>query len=145
MAAVMRDAGQSGLRADGEDEGGPGLLAEVEVLGQVAKDRVVLPDIGSAVRTPVGLRVEALAAQEVVLDELVVSVKAKGLAIDVAALGIRADYHRRHPQSVPLAVDLGWGYVVVKAAPVVPREEDGRGIPVWAAHDGIDQAGDIGL
>src|SRR5579859_6250068 len=132
----VRDTGQGCLRADGEDEGGPRLLAEVEVLRQVAEDRAVLPDIWPAIRAPVGLRVEALAGQEVVLDELEVSIERQRLVVDVARLRVGADHDGRYPQSVAEAVDLGRGHVVVEAAPVVPGEEDGRGVPVRAAHDG---------
>ncbi len=61
----------------GQHHGRPGLLAEVEVVGQVAEDLLVLTDIGSRVGTTVGGGVDALAVQEVVLDELVVGVEAQ--------------------------------------------------------------------
>ena len=35
--------------------------------------------------------------------------------------------------------------MVVEAAPVIPREEDRRGLPVGAAHDRVDERGHVRL
>ena len=61
-------------------------LGEVEVVGEVAEDAFVLANVGPWVWSPVGFRVEALAVEEVVLDELDVGVEAETLVVDVAAL-----------------------------------------------------------
>ena len=70
---------------DGEDQRWARRLVEVEVVGEVAEDLLVLADVGSGIGSAVGGGVDALAVQEVVLDELVVGVEAEGLVVDVAA------------------------------------------------------------
>jgi hypothetical protein len=50
----------------GEQQGSTGLLIEVEVLGQVAQDLLVLAHVGPRIRPPVRLRVEPLPAQEAI-------------------------------------------------------------------------------
>jgi len=64
-----------GPRVYGQEERWAGFLAEVEVGDQVAQDRRVLADVRARVGPAVGGRVEALATQEVVLDELGVGVE----------------------------------------------------------------------
>jgi hypothetical protein len=61
---------------DRQDLGRPRPLIEVEVADQVAELAGGLADPGSRVGAPVGGRVEALSAEEVVLDELGVVVVA---------------------------------------------------------------------
>jgi hypothetical protein len=120
-------------------------LREVKVVGQVAEDRLVLADVGTRIGTPVGLRIDALTTEEVVLDELHVGVEAERLVVDVALLRVGADHQPRDAQPVAQGVDLGRLHAVVEAAPVVPGEEDRGAAPVRAAHDRVDQAGDVGL
>ena len=67
-----------------EDQRLPRRLVEVELLREVAEDRHVLPDVRARIGPAVGARVEALAVEEEVLDELEVRVEAEGLVIDVA-------------------------------------------------------------
>ena len=69
-----------------QDQRRPRLLVEVEVGDEVAEDGRVLADVGARVGAAVGRRVEALAAEEVVLDELDVGVEAQRLVVDVALL-----------------------------------------------------------
>src|SRR5207245_559322 len=64
---------------------------EVELLRQVAEFVRLLTHGRPGVRSAVGLRVEAGAAEEVVLDELQVRVEGERLVVDVATPGIRTD------------------------------------------------------
>ena len=59
-----------------EDEGWDGCLVEVEGFGQVAQEGIVFPDPGASIRAAVGGRIQALAVQEIVLDELDIGVVA---------------------------------------------------------------------
>src|SRR5579875_233531 len=77
---------QVGLGMDREDQRRPGLLVEVEVFDQVAQLGGVLAYVGARVGPSVGGRVEALAVQEVVFDELDVGVEAERLVVDEALL-----------------------------------------------------------
>src|SRR6266550_34288 len=137
--------GWSRLRVRGQQDCGPGRLAEVEVRGQVAEDARVLADVGSRVGTAVRRGIQPGPAEEVVLDELVVRVEGQRLVVDVPRPGVRADDQGGHPEPVAVLVDPGRDHMVVEAAPVVPGQEDRGGIPVGAFHDGIDEVGDVGL
>src|SRR5207248_11276483 len=92
-------------RTKREEERRPRLLVEVEVLREIAEDRLVLADVRATVGAAVGLGIEPPATEEVVLDELEVGVEAEGLVVDVALLRVGAYHERRHAQSVSLAVD----------------------------------------
>ena len=81
-------------------------LVEVEVLREVAEDRHVLPHVRARIGPAVGARVEALAVEEEVLDELEVRVEAERLVVDVAALRVRADDEPRHADAVAVLVDV---------------------------------------
>ena len=61
------------------------------------------------------------------------------------ALHPRTDHDARHAEPVSVAVDLRGSDMVVEAAPVVPGEVDGRGVPVRAAHHRVDEPGHVGL
>src|SRR5207245_6963387 len=128
-----------------QDHRRPGRLAEVEVTGQASQDGDVFahgrPRIGAAV----GQRVQPLATQEDVLDELDISVEAEGLVVDVVLLRIGADDQRWDPQAVAVLVHHRRHHVIVEAAPVIPGQEDGGAVPVRSLHGGIDQAGHPGL
>ena len=50
--------------------------------------------------------------------------------VDVATLRVRADDQAGHAEAVPVPVHARRHGVVVEAAPVVPRQEDGAGGPV---------------
>jgi hypothetical protein len=112
---------------------------------EVAEHPFVLADVGTRVRAPVGARIEAGAAEEVVLDELQVRVEAQHLVVDVAALRVRADDDARDAQSVAVPVDARRADVVVEPTPVVPGEEDRGRRPVGAAHDGVHDTRHIRL
>src|SRR5919201_2000412 len=79
-------------------------LAEVEVAGEGPELVRVLADVRTPIGPAVRARVQALAEQEVVLDELVVAVMAEDLGIDIAALRVGADHDPRHPD--PIAVPI---------------------------------------
>jgi len=83
---------------DGEHYRGAGRLVEVEVVGQVAEDLRLFTDIRPRVGPSVARRVETLAVEEVVFDELVVRVEAQRLVIDIARLRVRADDQTRYAQ-----------------------------------------------
>jgi hypothetical protein len=99
-------------------------LREVEVAREIAQQLQVLPHERTGVGASVGSRVDARAAEEVVLDELQVRIEAQRLVVDVPPPRVRADHEGRDPHAVAGDVDGRWGYVIVEAAPVVPREED---------------------
>ncbi len=73
----------------------PRLLVEVEVRAQVAELRIGLANVGTRVRPAVCGGIEALRAEEVVLDELVEGVMTQRLVIDVALTGVGADDQSR--------------------------------------------------
>src|SRR5690348_227881 len=73
-----------------QDERRSRLLPEVEVVREAAEDRQRLAHVRPRVRAPIRLRVEALTAEEVVLDEFRVGVEAEDLVVDVAPSRVRA-------------------------------------------------------
>src|SRR5213078_3403451 len=103
------------------------------------------PDLWSRVGASVGAGVEPLAVQEVVFDELVVSVERQDLVVDDALPGVGADDDAGHAEPVAVLVDYRRPHLIIKPAPVIPGQEDGGGGPVRTLHDRVDQAGDIGL
>src|SRR5579875_236619 len=116
---------QIGFGIDRQQERFPGFLLEVEIVGQVAQLRRVLPHVGARVRTSIGRRIESLAAQEVILNEFEVGIKCQRLMVDVPFARVWADDQTRNPQAVPQLIDDRRLNVVVKATPVVPGDEDG--------------------
>src|SRR5690349_22690053 len=74
-----------------EDERRTRRLIEIELAREVTEDRDVLANRRARVGPAVGRGIEALAAQEIVLDELEIRIEAERLMVDVAALGIGAD------------------------------------------------------
>ena len=88
-----------------ENERRPWVLGEVEVVREVAEDRCVFADVGACVWSAVGARIEPLAAEEVVLDELRVGVEAERLMVDVAALRVGADHDPRDAQAIAVRID----------------------------------------
>ena len=142
---ALTQAGRARRGMRGQRQWRPGLLAEVEVCRQIAKDAGVLADVRSRVGAAVGAGVQAGAVQEVVLDELVERVEGQRLVIDVAVPGIRADNQHRDAQAVSVGVGRRRDDVVIEAAPVVPGEEDRGRAPVRALRDRVDQVRDVGL
>src|SRR3954447_10378266 len=121
------------------------MLREVELAEKVAEGLHVLADDGAGIGAAVGLRVDALPAEEVVLDELEVRVERERLVVDVVVPRPRADQQAGHAEPIALAVDRRRRDVVVEAAPVVPRDPDrGRG-PVRALHQRVDEARHVRL
>src|SRR5260370_16097479 len=114
------------------------LLLEIEVLAQVAQDLGPLAHVRAGIGTAIGSRVQALAGQEVVLDELQVRVEAQRLMIDIAGARVRTDHEAGHAEPVSLAVHRRRPDMVVETAPVVPGQKDRRGAPVGALHDRVD-------
>src|SRR5262249_752541 len=115
---------ECGLGMDSEHLGWSRVVVEGEVGGQVAEDLLVLAHVGSGVGPPVCRRVEALAVEEVVFDELVVGVEAQGLVVDVTLLGVGADDDAGDAKPVAVGVHGRWNDVVIEATPVVPGEKD---------------------
>jgi hypothetical protein len=77
---------------------------------------------------------------------LKIAVGAADLMVDVARLGVRADDQRGNAHAQAEFVEgYGGRLVIVEAADVVVRDEDGRTRPLWAAHHGVDQSGHVGL
>ena len=75
------------------------MLVEVEVARQVAQDLEALSHVGPGIGSPVRPGVEALPAQEVVLDERQVGVKAQDLVVDVALPGVGANHQITRPDT----------------------------------------------
>src|SRR5438128_1284375 len=96
------------------------LLRKVEVLREVAEPARVLAHVGSRIGPPVRFGIDALASEEVILDELEISIEAQRLVVDVALLGVRADDDAGDAQSVAVRVNAGRCHVIVEAAPVIP-------------------------
>ena len=96
---VGRDGPRIGGRVGGQQQRREGGLAEIEVLGQVAQDRLVLADVGPGIWAPIGRGIKPGAAEEVVLDELQVGVAAVCLVVDVTPPGVGRDDHGRHTQA----------------------------------------------
>jgi hypothetical protein len=61
-------------------------LIEIETLAEVSQQRDVLAHGGTRVRPAIGPGIEALPAEEVVLDELRIGIEAQRLMIDVPGL-----------------------------------------------------------
>src|SRR5437588_158942 len=80
--------------------------------------------VRAGVGAAVGLGVEPLSAEEVVLDELGVGVEAQRLVIDEPPLRVGANHECRHLQPIPVLVHVRWPDVVVEPAPIVPGHED---------------------
>src|SRR6516164_2300342 len=76
LGEVRGERRRVGRRVGGQQERLARGLVEVEVLGKGTEYRQGFPDVGTWVGTPVGLGVELLSAEEVVLDELQVGVGA---------------------------------------------------------------------
>src|SRR5437762_2229755 len=123
----------------GQDDRWTRRLVEIEIRPEIAEYRDVLTHVRAGVGPPVGFRIEPLAAEGHVFDEFDIRVEAQGLVVDVAALGVGADHDGGYAQAVAVLVDARWDDVVVEAAPVVPRQEDGSRLPVGASHDRIDE------
>src|SRR5947209_8857223 len=128
-----------------QDHRRPRKLPEVEVLAEISEQQVVLADVGPGVWAAVGGGIQPFAAEEVVLDELVVGIVAEYLMVDVAAARVRADDDSGHAEAEAVAIDGGGYHVVIEATPVVPCEEDRRARPVRALHDRVDEPGHICL
>ena len=61
---------------------------------------------------------------------------------DVAGFGVGGDDEEWDAEAEAHVVDLGGRDVIVPAAPVVPGDEDGGGVPEGAVADGVDYGGD---
>src|SRR3954452_3629920 len=83
-------------RMDRQRCGWTGRLTEVERGRQIAQLLGVLADVGPRVGAAGGGRVDPLATEEGVLDELVIGVEREHMVIDEALLGIRTDHHCRY-------------------------------------------------
>ena len=140
-----RNRRRVGRRVGIQQDRRPQRLAEVEVLGQVAEDRLVLTHIRPGVGAAVGQRIEAAAAEEIVLDELQVGVAAEGLVVDEPFFRVRGDHDGRHPQAVAVLVHRRGHHMVIETAPVIPGQEDRGRTPVGALHGRVDDRGDVGL
>ena len=64
--------------------------------------------------------------------------------VNVILLGIRTDYQTGYSDAQAILVDLWRRDMVIESSPVIPANENGRGIPVGALHYGINQSGNIG-
>jgi hypothetical protein len=81
---VMADSLQESGRVNGQDHRLARRLGEVEVLRQIAKLWGGFAHIGPRVWPAIGLRIQSLAAEEVVFDELKVGVEAQCLVVETS-------------------------------------------------------------
>src|SRR5262245_29980706 len=123
----------------------PRSLLEVEVGDEVAEQRRVLANGRTWIGTAVSGRIQPLAFEKVVLDELRIGVEAQDLVVYEAASRVRRDDESRNPEPIAVPIDDGRRYVVVEAAPVVPGDEDRGRLPVGAAHDRVPEPRHPGL
>src|SRR6516165_10674865 len=83
-------------RRERQDDRRPWWLVEVEVVHEVAELGNGLAHSRTWIGTSVGVRVQACAAEEVVLDELQVGVVAERLMVDEPFLRVRRNHEARH-------------------------------------------------
>ncbi len=107
-------------------------MVEVEVFGEVAEDWDVFADGWAWVGAAVGFGVEALSVEEVVFDELEVSIEGQHLVVDVARSGVGADDEGGYSKAVAVLIDGGRDDVIVEA----PRSSHAKKIAV-EFHSGL--------
>src|SRR5918994_7481860 len=122
VAAGIRELQTLTIGAEWERIGRPGLLLEVERRQQ---------------RGRLSVAVRELRHSPVVLNEPENARELAELVGHVSAFRVRRDHEQRHADPKPEVVDLRWRDVVVEPAVVVPGDEDGRVLPVWALYDGV--------
>src|SRR5215510_2606747 len=86
--------GSNGLGTSGrrvQDHRLSRLQVEIELVGEVAEDGDFLTDRRTRVRPPVGRRIEALPAEEPVLDQLQVRIERQRLMVDVSLACVGTD------------------------------------------------------
>ncbi len=120
-------------------------LGKVEVRQQITQSRSLLPYTGSRVRATIRPGVDALTIQKVIFNKLEICIKAERLMINIALFGIGADDQAGYPQAIAVLINHWWHNMIVESTPVVPGEENGRAVPIRSLHDGVDEAGDVGL
>src|SRR5579875_2175448 len=103
---------------EGEHDRRARRLREVEVVDKVAQDGNVLAHSRTWVWTPIGCRVEALAVQEIVFDELQIGIEAERLVVNVAFSGVGADDEAGDAQAIAVFIDRRRNNVVVETAPI---------------------------
>src|SRR5207244_8213191 len=119
---VRRDAM---FRIRFENEWRQRRLVEVELAREIAEPWHALADRRAGVGSPVARRIQTLAAEEPILDQLEVGVERERLVVDHAATGPRADEQAGDADAVSVLVDPDGLRVVVEPAPVVPGDEHG--------------------
>src|SRR5436305_15311662 len=98
----------------------------------------VLTHVRPGVGPSIGVRVEPLPAEEVVLDELQVGAEAEPLMVDVPLPRVGADHQAGDTEAVAEPVDHRRLDVAIEASPVIPGQEDGRALPGLAADARVD-------
>src|SRR5918996_4545509 len=122
VAAGIRELQTLTIGTEWELIGRPGLLLEVERRQE---------------RRRLAVSVRELRQSPVVLHEPQYARELAELVRHEAALRVGRDNEQRHADPEPEVVDLRWRDVVVEPAVVVPGDEDGGVLPVWALHDGV--------
>src|SRR5450432_1996030 len=84
------------LRVHRQRDGCPRCLSEIEIAEQIAEDGNVLAHIGTWIGPTITAWIDALTAEEIVFDELVIGVETEGLMIDVPLARIGADHNAGH-------------------------------------------------
>ena len=69
---------------DREDQGLQGLPGKIKIIEQVAKLSCVLAYIGTGIGATIRLRIDALTAEEQILDQFDVGIVAQNLVVDVS-------------------------------------------------------------
>src|SRR5581483_10234054 len=107
---------------------------EIKIVFQIAELRYILAHIGTRIGASVRARVNALSTQANILDEFEIRVKAQRLVVNEPVLGIRADDQPRHAQPISILIYLRRRDMIVKPAPIIPRQENRRTLPRGSLH-----------
>ena len=121
------------------------MLAEVKVLGKIAKLGNAFAYCGSLVRPLVGFRVNPLASKEIILYEFSEGIEAEDLAVNITFPCIGANNKARHAQAITVLVHFRRDNVVIESTPIVPGQEYRGAVPIRALHYRIDYAGCVSL
>src|SRR5437660_10236744 len=105
-----------------QDQGGQRLAIEVKLIDQITKLRNIFPHGGTGIGPPVSFWIDPHSTQEIVLNELQVSIEAQHLVIDVPAFSIGRNQQSRHAKTVAILVHFRRYNMIVKAAPIIPRQ-----------------------
>src|ERR1700722_15793795 len=133
--ALVEKSGRRIARRDGAET--PWCLRKVEAIENARGSRVGV----AARRRADGRQVEYLFDELQNAAELVLRVRYVAGAETVSDARVGGNDDAGHANAEPAKIELRWRHIVVPAAPVVPKNDDRRRVPVRAAADRIDDRG----